>query len=163
MKKALLLLFLLPHILFSQNKIITNDDGIIYSSSSKNHDVLAMLVNPDQDGFIDGFVENFITPATIEIKTASKAMVAECFSFRFECGNIKWSTARETNCSHFLIMFSRDNKNWNILGQIYGAGNSSVRNNYSYPTDLKDVFFKVYQIDFNGNMRDFEPVFGSCK
>lgn len=159
MKKTLLLLFLLPQLLFSQNKIITNDDGIIYYSSSKIKDVLAMVVNPDQDGF----VENFYTLTATEIKTTDNALMAEFFDFRFECGHISWSTARETNCSHFLIMYSRDNKNWNILGQIYGAGNSNVKNNYSYPTEMKDVYFKVYQIDFNGNMRDFEPIFGTCK
>lgn len=91
------------------------------------------------------------------------AMSAELVNFRFECGKIKWSTTKETNCSHFLVMFSRDNKSWNILGQVYGAGNSTQKNNYSYPTDLKDVYFKLYQIDFDGDMLEFEPVYGSCK
>ena len=159
MKNTLLLLLLLPHLLFSQNDIYTNDDGIIYSPCSNINEALAMVVNPEQDGF----VENFYAFAATEIKTTDKATVAEFFNFRYECGHLCWSTARENNCSHFLIMFSRANKNWNILGQIYGAGNSSVRNNYSYPTEMRDVFFKVYQIDFNGNMRDFEPIFGTCK
>jgi hypothetical protein len=60
-------------------------------------------------------------------------------------------------------MFSRDNKSWNILGQIYGAGNSSAMNNYKYPTDLHEVYFKMYQMDFNGDSKEYGPILGSCK
>ncbi len=139
MKKALFLLLLLPSVLFSQNISIT-------FSPAENPELAC---------------NDYITHPAKESKNISFS--ADLLNFRYECGNIRWSTASETNCSHFLIMFSRDGKSWNILGQIYGAGNSSTMNNYKYPTDQKEVYFKIYQLDFNGESKEFGPIFGSCK
>jgi hypothetical protein len=104
--------------------------------------------------------ESVSTPAG---ETNSEVLSAELLNLQFECGCIKWSTVKETNCSHFLVMFSRDNKGWNIIGQVYGAGNSSVMNHYKYPTDLSNVYFKIYQMDFNGDSREYQSIYGSCK
>jgi hypothetical protein len=139
MKKALLLILLMPSVLFSQN-------NSIIVSGIENSEIA---------------INDHGTSPVLESK--NNAFSAELLNFCFECGNIKWSTAKETNCSHFLIMFSRDCKTWNILGQIYGAGNSSAINNYKYPTDLHEVYFKIYQIDFNGSAKEYDPIFGSCK
>lgn len=87
---------------------------------------------------------------------------AGLLNFSFECGKLKWSTASETNCSHFLLMFSYDGTIWNILGQVYGSGFSSVANHYKYPTSLKNVYFKIFQVFYDGNVTEHEPIFGAC-
>jgi hypothetical protein len=157
MRKIIFLLVLLPHLLYSHNHTVSSK-GIIkkYSYTPDFNNALALTSNTIAKG-------KFISPRVPENKSTNTNYSAELFNFRFECGNLRWSTASETNCSHFLILFSRDDKNWNILGQVYGAGNSTHMNNYRYPTDLKDVYFKLYQVDFDGNIRGLEPIFGSCK
>jgi hypothetical protein len=153
MKKTFFLLLLLPGVLFSQNY-----SAILFSDNVSN----LQLIN--QELALNTYsqkAEGFINDDLIDVNSPPPS--AEVLNFSFECGFIKWSTASETNNSHFLLMFSRDGKSWNILGQIYGAGNSNAMNNYKYPTDLKDVYFKLYQMDFDGKSKEYGPVFGSCK
>jgi hypothetical protein len=157
MRNAIFLLLLLPCALFSQNNSTTfsGDDIDTYSTNSQL--AIAMIVNTAVTDMSVEKLNSFV------LEKKDNPPYAELLNFCFDCGNIKWSTASETNCSHFLIMYSRDGKSWNILGQIYGAGNSSAMNNYKYPTDFHEVYFKIYQIDFNGNSREYGPIFGSCK
>ena len=47
----------------------------------------------------------------------------EMLSFTYKCGELRWSTASETNCDYFAILYSINNENWNILSRINGSGN----------------------------------------
>ena len=157
MKKVFFLLLLLPGGLFSQN-----NSAILFSDNiSDLQGIEQTLAMNSYSQKAESFVDDLNNNPSFDVKSPPPS--AEVLNFCFDCGFIKWSTASETNNSHFLLMFSRDGKSWNILGQIYGAGNSSAMNNYKYPTDLKDVYFKLYQIDFDGNSKEYGPVFGSCK
>jgi len=166
MKKAIFFLLLLPFTLFSQSSSIvynyntTSSIANRHSVSENSREALTENVNLSGN---DASEKNFYSTSVPEPESNSTLPNVNLLNFHFECGFVEWSTASETNCSHFLIMYSRDKKNWNIIGQIYGAGNSSALNNYKYPTDLTDVYFKIYQVDFDGNAREYEAVFGSCK
>jgi hypothetical protein len=165
-KKAVFFLLLLPFSLYSQsNSIVYNYNTTStlanrHSISANNRNVLSEKVNYSENDASEKISNSGSSP---EPESNNTLPNVNLLNFHFECGFIEWSTASETNCSHFLIMYSRDKKNWNIIGQIYGAGNSSALNNYKYPTDLTDVYFKIYQVDFDGNAREYEAVFGSCK
>jgi hypothetical protein len=156
----------LPFTLFSQSNCVTFPQieyadfavNLACSGYTGSEDVITKSLSSAENKLP---LESDNTSMIPEPKNATPS--AELLNFCFECGYVVWSTASETNCSHFLIMYSRDNKGWNILGQIYGAGNSSALNNYKYPTDLFEVYFKIYQMDFNGNSKEYGPIFGSCK
>ena len=164
MKKPFVLLLFLPSVLFSQNSNLImagiETPGYILSNASLSKSIVSE--SPDKNIAENKTIVNESVSTPIG-ETNNGVLSAVILDFRYECGYVRWSTASEVNCSHFLVMFSRDNKGWNIMGQVYGAGNSSVMNNYKYPTDLSNVYFKIYQMDFNGDAREYQPIYGSCK
>lgn len=81
----------------------------------------------------------------------------ELISFNVECsGNnevvLKWSTASETNNSHFIIEKSFDAINFFEIGNVAGAGNSSTTLYYSFTDNNVNGFayYRLKQVDFNG-------------
>ena len=66
---------------------------------------------------------------------------------------IVWTTASETNNSHFLVEHSIDGKLFNEIGKIDGAGNSSKSISYSFmhknPAQGRN-YYRLKQIDFDG-------------
>jgi hypothetical protein len=164
MKKTIFLLLLLPSVLFAQNNfmIIAGFETPGYFLSDALLSKSLHIVSPDKKMAENKTLFNKAVTNPI-VETNYNVLSAELLNFCYECGCLKWSTATEINCSHFLVMFSRDNKGWNIMGQVYGAGNSSVMNHYKYPTDLSNVYFKIYQMDFNGDAREYKAIYGSCK
>lgn len=67
--------------------------------------------------------------------------------------NLMWSTASEANCSHFEIYKSLTGTNWEKIGVVTGAGNSTEVLLYSFKdlTNQKGViYYQLKQVDFNG-------------
>jgi hypothetical protein len=68
---------------------------------------------------------------------------------------LTWSTASESNNSHFIVEHSRDAQTWESIGQLEGQGNSLVKNDYSlshlYP-ELGDNYYRLLQVDFDGTL-----------
>ncbi len=65
-----------------------------------------------------------------------------------------WSTALEINNAFFTIERSADGTNFEEIGKVDGAGNSSATINYSWTDDLplqKVSYYRLRQTDFNGN------------
>jgi len=66
---------------------------------------------------------------------------------------ISWSTATETNASHFRLESSRDGLTWLLLSEIQAAGTTSQFSNYSY-SDIKfantTIYYRLTQVDFDG-------------
>lgn len=64
-----------------------------------------------------------------------------------------WSTGSETNNAYFTVERSADGLEWEPLGDVPGAGNSSVERNYQF-TDQQPLFgrsyYRIRQTDFNG-------------
>jgi hypothetical protein len=66
---------------------------------------------------------------------------------------MKWSTAQESNSSHFDIERSADGNLYTRIGTVVAAGNSSIRKDYSYtdPNALSDVnYYRLKQVDLDG-------------
>lgn len=91
-------------------------------------------------------------------------MPIELLSFTGKCnGNnktLEWITASETNNDYFTIEKSPDGKEWNEIGKVKGAGNSSTVHNYEFvdgslPSPMGEgsgvrYYYKLKQTDYNG-------------
>lgn len=68
--------------------------------------------------------------------------------------NITWSTATETNNSHFTIERSADGVHFNPIGTINGAGNSSDSRSYLF-TDVSPLprtsYYRLSQTNFDAH------------
>jgi len=66
---------------------------------------------------------------------------------------LSWETATEMNNDFFTIERSRDGENWQVLGAINGAGNSTQTLSYSF-TDENPYsgtsYYRLKQTDFDG-------------
>jgi hypothetical protein len=70
---------------------------------------------------------------------------------------IKWHTASEINNDKFLLKRSFDGTNWELVGQINGAINSSNLNRYEL-IDIKPgyglIYYSLSQHDINGEFKE---------
>lgn len=78
----------------------------------------------------------------------------ELIDFRVDCqknGNlIKWSTASESNNSHFVVERSTNGFDYMTVGQVHGVGTSLITQNYFFNDSYKgDAFYRLTQVDFN--------------
>ena len=91
----------------------------------------------------------------------------ELISFYTNCDdkmvNILWTTATEVNNSHFVLEYSFDAVNWNYLNTLQGSGNSSTPINYEYTTTQnKFAYFRLIQVDFDGQQTIYGPINSNC-
>jgi len=67
--------------------------------------------------------------------------------------NLAWETASETNNDYFAIERSQDGSLFEVIAKVEGAGNSTLKNNYSY-VDEKPFegvsYYRLRQTDHNG-------------
>lgn len=68
--------------------------------------------------------------------------------------NLRWTTQSENNCQSFEIERSADGTAFTKIGEVAGAGTSSVQHDYSSydnsPLQGKS-FYRIKQVDFDGN------------
>lgn len=65
---------------------------------------------------------------------------------------LTWNTASEDNNDRFEVERSANGTEWQKIGQVAGAGNSSVNRSYSF-TDLSTsgtAYYRLKQVDFDG-------------
>ncbi|ANQ51210.2 T9SS type A sorting domain-containing protein [Flammeovirga sp. MY04] len=74
---------------------------------------------------------------------------------------LEWITASEENNDFFLIEKSIDGRVWSQVAEVEGAGNSNVLLKYNH-TDSRPFngtsYYRLTQIDFDGQFEIFEPV-----
>ena len=71
---------------------------------------------------------------------------------------LTWSTSQENNSKYFTVEKSSDGINYNFLGKLNGAGNSSVNRNYQLPdhTPFNGTnFYRLSQTDMDGNAHNY--------
>jgi hypothetical protein len=74
--------------------------------------------------------------------------------------DITWTTASELNNNFFVIEYSVDAQNWDVLAQVAGSGNSTNVLNYEYQHFTKNsYYYRLKQVDFDGKTETFKPVF----
>ncbi len=68
-----------------------------------------------------------------------------------------WSTATETNNSHFEVQRKFKNQNWETIGEVRGAGTTTIPQFYSFDDDFSfksydgTILYRLKQIDFDGS------------
>lgn len=65
---------------------------------------------------------------------------------------LRWSTASESNNSHFIIEHSVDAKTWNAIGRVEGNGNSVIERNYqlTHTNPIQGInYYRLVQVDFD--------------
>ena len=91
------------------------------------------------------------------------------FSANCQAGypSFAWTTATETNNSHFNLEQSPDLEIWTPVAQVNGAGFSSSPKSYSFDltnfSPSKGMYFRLKQTDYDGKFESFEPIYlGAC-
>jgi hypothetical protein len=94
---------------------------------------------------------------TIWIPPACTTLPIELISFKgYRSGEgsavLKWSTASEINNDFFTVERSPDAVNWEVVGSVEGAGNSTEQIDYEF-TDFscpnKATYYRLKQTDFD--------------
>ncbi|MDZ4665805.1 MAG: ice-binding family protein [Bacteroidota bacterium] len=97
---------------------------------------------------------------SITIPTCAVPLPIGLLSFIGYCSKkdilLQWRTSTETNNNYFTIERSLTATNWEIVGTVAGAGNSSSQLNYTL-TDItpgeETLYYRLKQTDFNGNYK----------
>lgn len=98
------------------------------------------------------------SPFTLASSTGFNPLPVELINFRGQYNinqtiDLSWETASETNCDYFILEKSEDGVNFETVGKVEGAGNSTQLLNYSF-LDLEPFsgqnYYRLQQIDFNG-------------
>lgn len=73
---------------------------------------------------------------------------------------LQWATATEINNEYFQVERSRDGENFDPIGQVAGAGNSSLRKDYNF-IDAHPIqgvnYYRLRQVDVDG-LYSFSPI-----
>jgi hypothetical protein len=80
--------------------------------------------------------------------------------------SIDWSTASESNNKVFFLEESADAETWSMVKTVSGSGNSTTQKDYSEMVSSmfsNGSYFRLTQVDFNGNSEVFDPVFVNCE
>lgn len=115
-----------------------------------------------------GVVTSF-SPFTLASSTSENPLPVELISFEGNCNNgqilLTWSTASETNNDHFNIEGSADGLQYQTMETVPGAGNSNTLMQYNLPLNnnpFRYPYFRLTQVDFNGNVTSYNPVYIEC-
>ena len=74
---------------------------------------------------------------------------------------LNWSTDMEQDFSHFIVTKSYNGKDYTDAGVLFTDGNSSLRKDYSFKDDLKNVstglvYYRLKMVDLDGKYQQSE-------
>jgi len=103
------------------------------------------------------------------LSTLINPLPVRIISFRVECfdgsARIAWTTAQEQNSSRFDVQASSDGIQWQTIGHLAAAGNSTGEKAYSY-TDGNPAngttFYRVVELDIDGSATYSATASASC-
>jgi uncharacterized protein (DUF1501 family) len=75
--------------------------------------------------------------------------------------NVLWETSSEQNSKDFEIQHSINSIDWNTIGTLPAAGNSSIATKYHKVHENPQVgvnYYRLWQVDRNGSRRKYGPV-----
>lgn len=109
---------------------------------------------------------NWIAQMATFITTSSIIILPiDLLSFTGRCNNghivLAWTTASEMNNDYFTIERSEDGSNWEGIGTVKSAGNSSTIQNYSLAADETNdqiSYFRLKQTDLDGHFKYFNTL-----
>ncbi|MEO6884552.1 MAG: T9SS type A sorting domain-containing protein [Bacteroidia bacterium] len=117
-------------------------------------------------GNADGFAFNNLQQSNCYI-----ALPIELLSWEAQCEQreviLKWTTASEINNDYFTIEKSIDGANWQLVGKVKGAGNSTGIKKYTF-TDINSksdttVYYRLSQTNFDGTTVFFNEISVTCE
>lgn len=120
----------------------------------------------------NGYAEKtgFTAFSKFVVATSADILPIELKNYNIECAKNKavlsWQTASETNNHYFTIWRSDDGVNYDSLAFLYGAGNSSQTNSYTWTDNFQNdvnsnsyYYYKISQTDFSGEKKYFPAKF----
>jgi hypothetical protein len=121
-------------------------------------------LTPAQTGMTDVYAVEVLTPSfstfAIHFNYGNTILPVEFTSLTAECAStgvkVEWSTASETQCSHYNVYRSTDGVDYTFVTTVAGAGTSSEPHNYSvYDMNAASGvnYYRVDQVDFNGTTK----------
>lgn len=79
---------------------------------------------------------------------------------------INFVIAAQINNDYFSILRSDNNKDWNLIGEIAGAGNTNTQISYQF-NDVNPIagtsYYQLSQTDFDGKSTSFSPISITCE
>ena len=88
--------------------------------------------NPNWPAFVEGYYEGLWSITVLEGSLPVTLLSFEAEKKGERSVSLEWSTADEFNTSHFVIERSRDGKEWEDLGSVDAAGESTETLNYTF-------------------------------
>lgn len=145
----------------SGSKIIFSSTGRLNSDNFFGFDYIIIGGNNVWEGG-DGDITG---PGVLDENSSNGVLPIELISFNAnlngEVVEILWATASETNNEFYTLERSDDGVNWDIIGEVDGAGNSSERLDYNF-TDFDPTpglsYYRLKQTDYDGKLEYFAPV-----
>lgn len=72
--------------------------------------------------------------------------------------NVNWTTATQSNVSHFVVQRSIDGKNFSEAGIVFSKGNSAISVNYSLTDNISSVkanliYYRLCTVDLDGRLQ----------
>lgn len=72
--------------------------------------------------------------------------------------DLKWSTATETNLSHFMIERSTDGTNFSDAGMVFAYGNTTSKSDYAFADNISNVqasvvYYRLRSVDVDSKMQ----------
>ncbi|MBI3502200.1 MAG: T9SS type A sorting domain-containing protein [Bacteroidetes bacterium] len=142
----------------------TGATGSVTATASSAAVGLAQIVAFNRNaGKVPGSCCGFITSSTLPI---------ELISFSASCRDdktvlLEWATATEINNDYFTIERSTDGKNFEAIGKIKGAGNSSAIRKYEFtdiepPLSTAVAYYRLKQTDYDGKYEYFNSASVHC-
>lgn len=94
----------------------------------------------------------------------------ELTNFNVQCKNeesiIRWTTASEQNSDRFIVEKSRDGQVWELVTTKAAAGTSNTSIDYAEKDReswMGITYYRLRQIDYNGEQKIYGPISGSCE
>ncbi len=123
------------------------------SSSNQQFNLSGLTANSNYYLVIDGN-GGAISPLYIELVGSATScnilLPIELTHFDYSCHNdqikLNWSTASETNNSHFTILGSTDANEWLEIGTKIGAGYSSETRQYEFDVQSQFSYLKYFKL-----------------
>jgi len=133
--------------------------GILMSQAPENTTIFTQpisdfgmfLNSPDNDNLTPGAKINMNLP--IEL-TAFEITLDECVS------TLNWTTASETEFSHFEVESSEDGVNFTVIGRVDATGGANTTTNYSFTDEqLKEInYYRLKIVNRDGSIEYTEMV-----
>jgi hypothetical protein len=141
------------------------DDGSVSNPTAPNP-VLSPTVTTEYTCNIEDGCGNIITNKfTVFV---NNPLPIELENFTSTCDNyqtvLSWNTLSEKNNKCFVVEKSYDAKNFYTVDSVEGKGNSNTEVGYvkNYKTENLPVYYRLKQIDFDGESSLSEIIYSNC-